>query len=70
LNYPINYYGTLTRLAQIRYGQGISLIFGMGGRWVYLAIVADLYARRVVSYSVSDKADSHLVISALDMAWS
>ncbi|OCG24608.1 hypothetical protein A9G45_08495 [Gilliamella sp. HK2] len=33
-----------------------------GGRWGYLAIVADLHARRVVSYSVSDKADSHLVI--------
>jgi putative transposase len=37
-----------------------------GGRWVYLAIVADLHARWVVSYSVSDKADSHLVINALE----
>ncbi|OCG59678.1 hypothetical protein A9G41_03970 [Gilliamella sp. Nev5-1] len=40
-----------------------------GSRWIYLAIVADLYVRRVVGYSVSDKADSQLVISALDMAW-
>jgi putative transposase len=40
------------------------------GRWIYWAIVADLHARQVVNYSVSDKASSHFVINALDMAWS
>lgn len=36
------------------------------GRWVYLAVVLDLYRRRVVGYAISDKADA--AIAALDMA--
>ena len=39
------------------------------GRWIYLAVVLDLYARRVVGYAVSDKSDAALAIAALDMAW-
>jgi len=39
------------------------------GRWVYLAVVLDLYKRRVVGYAMSDKADAALAIAALDMAW-
>lgn len=39
------------------------------GRWIYLAIVLDLYARRVVGYAFSDKSDAALAIKALDMAW-
>ncbi len=39
------------------------------GRWIYLAVVLDLYARRVVGYALSDKADAQLAIGALDMAW-
>lgn len=39
------------------------------GRWVYLAVVLDLYRRRVVGYAMSDKADAALAIAALDMAW-
>ena len=39
------------------------------GRWVYLALVLDLYSRRVVGYAMSDKADAALAIAALDMAW-
>lgn len=39
------------------------------GRWIYLSVVLDLYARRVIGVAVSDKADANLVIAALDMAW-
>jgi transposase InsO family protein len=39
------------------------------GRWVYLAVVLDLYKRRVVGYAMSDKADAALAIAALAMAW-
>jgi putative transposase len=38
-------------------------------RWVYLAVVMDLYARRVVGWSLSDKPDSKLTVSALNMAY-
>jgi putative transposase len=39
------------------------------GRWVYLAVVLDLYARRVVGWSLSGRPDAELVIAALDMAY-
>lgn len=39
------------------------------GRWVYLAVVLDLYKRRVVGYAMSDRADAKLTIAALSMAW-
>jgi putative transposase len=38
-------------------------------RWVYLAVVLDLYARRVVGWSLSERPDAELVIAALDMAY-
>ena len=41
---------------------------GSQGRWVYLAVVLDLYARRVVGWSLSSRADAELVITALNMA--
>jgi len=40
-----------------------------GQRWSYLAVVMDLYARRVVGWAMSDKADADLVVKALDHAW-
>lgn len=40
-----------------------------GKTWAYLAIVLDLYARRVIAWSMSARADQHLVIKALDEAW-
>lgn len=40
-----------------------------GSRWVYLAAVLDLYARKVVGWAMSDRADSELAIRALDDAW-
>ena len=39
------------------------------GGWCYLAVVLDLYARRVVGFSVSDSPDSVLTIKALQMAY-
>ncbi|MGB2784613.1 DDE-type integrase/transposase/recombinase [Psychrobacter sp.] len=39
------------------------------GGWCYLAVVSDLYARRVVGFSVSDSPNSLLTSSALQMAY-
>lgn len=41
---------------------------GLGRRWVYLAIVLDLYSRRIVGWELSRIADTSLVLSALRMA--
>jgi putative transposase len=40
-----------------------------GRRWHYLAVVLDLYSRRVVGWAMSDKPDSQLTIKALDYAY-
>ena len=40
-----------------------------GSRWAYLAVVMDLYARRVVGWALSDTPDTHLVIKALSEAF-
>jgi len=37
--------------------------------WLYLAVVLDLYARKVVGWAFSEKADSRLTQDALTMAW-
>jgi putative transposase len=39
------------------------------GKWHYLAVVLDLYVRRVVGWALSNKPDAELVIKALDMAY-
>jgi putative transposase len=36
--------------------------------WVYLAVVLDLFSRKVVGWSVSTKADTALVVAAMAMA--
>ena len=38
-------------------------------RWVYLAVVLDLYARRVVGWGLSETPDAKLAVSALNMAY-
>lgn len=38
--------------------------------WLYLAIVLDLYSRRVVGWAMSERIDTHLVNQALKMACS
>ena len=40
-----------------------------GGRWYYLAVVLDLYRRRVVGWALSSKADAELAVRALEMAY-
>jgi putative transposase len=39
------------------------------GRWHYVAVVIDLYARRVVGWAFSSKPDADLVTKALGMAY-
>ncbi len=41
----------------------------VGGRWHYLAVVLDLFARRVVGWAMSRKPDALLVVKALEMAY-
>lgn len=38
-------------------------------RWYYLAVVLDLFTRRVVGWTLSDRPDSALVVKALEMAY-
>jgi len=40
-----------------------------GTHWSYLAVVLDLFARRVVGWALSDKPDTDLTIKALDLAY-
>lgn len=40
-----------------------------GSKWSYLAVVLDLFSRRVVGWALSDKPDAELATKALDMAW-
>ena len=40
-----------------------------GKRWIYLAVVLDLYARRVVGWALSERADTDLVVKTLDHAY-
>lgn len=40
-----------------------------GGRWAYLAIVIDLYARKVIGWAMSYSPDSDLTCRALTMAF-
>lgn len=39
------------------------------GRWLYLAVVLGLYARRVLGWAFSHRPDAALVIKALEMAY-
>lgn len=41
-----------------------------GSAWGYLAVVLDLFSRRVVGWSFSERADRSLILKALDHAWS
>jgi putative transposase len=36
--------------------------------WVYLAVILDLFSRRVVGWAMSQNVDRHLALAALDMA--
>ena len=36
--------------------------------WLYLAVILDLFSRRVVGWATSQHVDRHLALAALDMA--
>jgi len=36
--------------------------------WVYLAVILDLYSRRVIGWSMSPRPDQHVALTALQMA--
>ena len=36
--------------------------------WLYLAVIIDLFSRRIVGWAMSENIDRHLVLNALDMA--
>jgi len=40
-----------------------------GNRWHYLAVVIDLYKRRIVGWALSTRANAELVTKALDLAF-
>ena len=40
-----------------------------GSRWCYLAVVINLYTRRVVGWALSESPDAELTAKALDMAY-
>jgi putative transposase len=46
----------------------ITYIWTLEG-WLYLCTVIDLYSRKVVGWSMSERIDADLVISAFMMAW-
>ena len=40
-----------------------------GNRWTYLAVVIDLFSRKVVGWALSERANTELVVKALDIAF-
>lgn len=46
----------------------ITYIWTLEG-WSYLAIVMDLYSRKIVGWNIGSRMTKRLVIDALDMAW-
>lgn len=39
-----------------------------GNRWAYLAVVIDLFARKVVGWAMSSSPDTNLTLKALELA--
>ncbi len=50
-----------------RWASDITFIW-TGQGWLYLAVVMDLYSRRIVGWSMSRRISRHLVLNALSMA--
>lgn len=59
--------GTSARPTPTRRGSDITYIWTTDG-WLYLAVLIDLWSRRVVGYATSRFIDRHLVLDALRMA--
>jgi len=41
----------------------------VGNRWMYLAVVIDLFARKVIGWAISLSPDTQLTSKALSMAY-
>ena len=50
-----------------KWGADITYVWTRQG-WLYLAVVIDLYARRIIGWAVSDRLHADLALSALDTA--
>ncbi len=50
-----------------RWASDITYIY-TGQGWLYLAVVMDLYSRRIIGWSMSRRINRHLVLNALSMA--
>ncbi len=50
-----------------RWASDITYIW-TGQGWLYLAVVMDLYSRRIIGWSMSRRINRHLVLNALNMA--
>jgi putative transposase len=46
----------------------ITYLWTRDGGWLYLAVVIDLYSRKVVGWAIADHMREELVVKALDMA--
>jgi len=57
---------TATRINE-RWASDITFIW-TGQGWLFLAVVMDLYSRRIVGWSMSRRISRHLVLDALTMA--
>jgi putative transposase len=56
-----------TAQVNTRWASDITLIWTRQG-WLYLAVVMDLYSRRIIGWSMSRDSSRHLVVDALNMA--
>jgi len=50
-----------------RWASDITFIW-TGQGWLYLAVVMDLYSRRIIGWSMSRRINRHIVVNALNMA--
>jgi len=50
-----------------RWASDITFIY-TGQGWLYLAVVMDLYSRRIIGWSMSRRINRHIVVRALNMA--
>lgn len=57
---------TASRPNEVWVGDITYLVRGQG--WLYLALLMDVYSRRIVGWSLSDRIDEALTLSALDRA--
>lgn len=56
-----------TNAPNLKWAGDISYVWTVEG-WLYLAVVIDLYSRRVIGWAVSDRMKKDLAIRALEMA--